>query len=223
MYITVVNARARAELGLSEVADYSNAVIEVLIKKTQAFIDAYLHQTLELTEDIEEEALSIPMSNGGLHIQLLRRYITEVSEVLVQYGYGNGDITIASDNYILISDLGIIETNYGACKEKMFEEERHSKYNVKVTYDAGIDPIPDDFLEAFYEVLYKIKQHYDADTTTETSAVSNKIKEYRTLNETIKFAEDKIKDMLAKNVIEGAVENILNKYRMPEIGIGVYM
>ena len=223
-YQTIEETRERYELGLSDEVKYPNGLITFLIKRAQMLVDQYLGQSLELDSvDRQDVINAIPTHRGGLHIQLKKRFIVSVTSVSIAYGYGYDSIDISPTCYQLNKELGYIDTSIGSTPRYMFDTESNLNYLATVDYKAGLTTLPDDFIEAFNAILLQVKEIYDTkhDEDAEATTVSNKITEYRTLNEWVKFKDDDRLYNDGKGVLDEWVEKILRKYRMPDFGIGV--
>lgn len=221
MYVSISDARAREELNIPDVSAYPDALVTHFINRAQAIVDNFLGQTIEVQSDVQERVNSIPNMLGGVHIQLSTRFITNIDSIVIEYGYGIDDYTMQSDQYQLNNELGYIETNCGAQRPALFNNQDIQHYVALVQYDSGIATLPSDFTEAFYAVMFKVIDSWKMDNETDSTPQSNKVESYRTLTEQMKFAKNSVKDALASGVLEDWVEDILKKYAMPKIGIGV--
>lgn len=220
MYQTVAQVRAKPGLGLEDATKYSDAVVQALIAKTQAIVDAYLRQSILFAEQTDK-VVATPTALGGIHTQLKRRFIVNVSHVEIAEDYNIPNFVIPSGDWFVSEEAGWLETNQGSCPQLMFTEEHRPWVKALVTYTAGFTELPNDFLEAFYSLLKKIKDGYDSYfNSSELVPASNQIKRYRTLNEEIEFVVGKLSEVEGANILDDWIQNVLDLYAMPKAFTG---
>ena len=221
MYQTVSQSWARPELGLST---YTLDKVTYMLQRTTSIINSYLNQSIELNSvDETVKVRATVRSDGGIHIQLPRRFITEVTSIILEFGYNITDITIDVDSELFISrEEGFLQVSPQVCPQIYFNDPYSYDVYAEVKYKAGftVAEINDknDFVEAFYEILKKVKDGLDADNSLGVKSVSNKIKEYKTMNEQIKYAEDNI-SLNSTDFLDDWVKQQLNPYKISNLGI----
>lgn len=225
MYISVEDAKAYPTLNLTNLTDEQ---IEVLILRAGAIVDAYLGQSLELQE-YTEKVPATPNDRGGFHVQLSKRFIQTIDNLQINYGYGISSLVYEYADHFFSTEEGYLETSFGAlamggCTAgNLINENSNSQwYQAEVTYTAGFaeDDMPADFLTAFYGVLeanmpvlspaFSSGGNYVAEVQAQSTIIS----EYQTLNERIKYSEDKVRSKVVSDVLSDWITRILDKYKL---------
>lgn len=223
MYQTIAEARDRTELGLISSGDYPDSVVTSLLLKTQAIVNGYLGQSIAYSETTDK-ILVTPNLESGVTAILKRRFVNAISNFEIEYGYNMANIVIGSGDYFLNEEAGYVETYYGALPPYLFTNENNRKYKAVITYTAGFQTLPEEFIEAFYIIMQKVVDNYRALINPEDlTPMSNKIKSYKTLNESMTFEEDAAFNTLGDQVVLDSVSLILDNYAITRVGMGRFM
>lgn len=234
MYPYQTKTQVRTRTGLTDTTKYPDALIDSLIKRTSVIIDSYLGYSPNL-KDAEgntivysDEVLITPNFEGGLHVQLPHRFLVNILTISVKYGFNITNLGVNVDDLFIANSEGFFDIPYGACREFLFDEEDFRKYKALVTYNAGFDPLPDDLIELFYWVFETVLRNYQANlpVSGDVTQVSDKVKKYSTLNESMEFVDEKLsmgKLLDLDPAYANFATNVLKKYRLSPYMSGIFM